>query len=182
VKEGVVDLAPLVRVLETVAAKGGPPTLFHVVEGAGDEFQLGVLPIEHVSPFEMLLGFDAPAEWSALGLLSGGWAHTPAGRQRVTMAVAVDRAGGLSAHTRLADGQELTEPPSEGRVLDCLRRAMGLPTPPPPDGSGAWAEVRTAVADGSVTAPNTPPWLAQWMDDGMFARWVSSEEVGIAAR
>ena len=52
---------------------------------------------------------------------------------------------------------------AEGDVADCLRRALGLPTPPPPCGRSAWWAVDwlDAVLDarlpGAVAAPGRGP-------------------------
>lgn len=39
-------------------------------------------------------------------------------------------------------------------------------------GSGSWEEVRVAVAAGDAGDALVPPELADWMDEGMFARWI----------
>jgi hypothetical protein len=71
----------------------------------------------------------------------------------VELACVVRRDGTVSWTVRLPDGEVVTEPPSEGRLLDCMRRCFGLPTPPPPGDpvnlqSSAWlASILEATAD-----------------------------------
>lgn len=113
--------------------------LVHVV-ATDDGLDLGVKPIEG-HPSEHLLGFVAPDEWDALGLVANGWA-SPIGdvrpsqhpeRVRTSSAVLVCRDGRVIAKTVTADGATHTRPPSSGVLLDCLRRALDLDTPPPED-------------------------------------------------
>jgi hypothetical protein len=55
---------------------------------------------------------------------------------------------------RLPDGAELTQAPEEGRLLDCMRRYLGLPTPPP------------AVSPSTL---QSALWLAAIIDEGSRA-------------
>jgi hypothetical protein len=131
----------------------------------------------------------------------------------------------------LPDGSDFAETPSEGRVLDILRRAAGLGTSPPPCGApvveviiwlgairGAavlearrlgweevvalhpaadrfegcepgvaqllvllnarsltWADLRQEAGRDLVLPCMPPPDLSNWMDDGMFARWILAD-------
>lgn len=102
-------------------------------DGADDELEFGVLPIEG-HPSDFLAGFRAPASWLALGVAGGGWlgpigrlrpsAH-PEGR-RIFHVVMVDRDGHVAGRVRLPDGSIMTEPPGYGAILDSLRVALGL--------------------------------------------------------
>ena len=153
---------------------------------------------------------------------------------RVRMACLVTRAGDTAWKMVLPDGMSAPEVPSEGRMLDCLRRCFGLPTPPPPAGAGrvqavAWLAAILEAAeearrplrwsdvarlhpvaqvlggrdlDGSAAGPglvllagSAGSWedfrrqvavdrgleeimaaeLAEWMDEGMFARWILAD-------
>jgi hypothetical protein len=197
--------------------------------------------LDGAHPLERLLRFVAPPEWAAIGVSSTGWAHPVdaggrprpvAGSPRVRVTVLIDRSG--AAGGVLHDGDDVTglpEPP-QGVVADACRRALGLPTAPPPATSGelwtlAWLDrlvevagrrggpaqlaAWPAVADlhpaaGLPPHPTDPPSLAaaavalaeawpwsrlraeptvvsipgvdqspataEWMDDGMWARWL----------
>ena len=138
------DLAPgalLVRL------EGDPPCR------PDDELALGMLPIDG-HPSETLLGFVAPSDWWALGLISPGWAN-PAGdelddvdlargrrrgpryaertgRRRATVVSLQARDGTEATRILVGDDEPLDPGPGGGGLLpDCLRRALGLPTEPP---------------------------------------------------
>jgi hypothetical protein len=51
---------------------------------------------------------------------------------RIAIACLVARDGSTGWRMRLPGGVETDHPPSEGRLLDCLRRCFGLPTMPAP--------------------------------------------------
>jgi len=118
--------------------------LVHVV-ATEDGIDLGVKPVEG-HPSEHLLGFVAPDEWDALGLVANGWASPMGGvrpsqhpdRVRMSSAVLTCRDGRVFAKTVGADGTAHTRPPSSGVLLDCLHRALGLDTAPP---AGTTAEL-----------------------------------------
>jgi hypothetical protein len=54
----------------------------------------------------------------------------------IRMCCLVTRDGLIGWRMTLPDGRSLAEAPSDGRLLDCLRRCLALPTPPPPVGAG----------------------------------------------
>ena len=56
----------------------------------------------------------------------------PAQAGRLRMACVVDRRARIGWRTNLSDPGPLDPAPAEGRMLDVLRRALELPTPPPP--------------------------------------------------
>ena len=96
----------------------------------GDEVEIGVLELDG-SPADALDGFVAPATTLALGVVAHGWASSLDGprsqrRQRVRVTSVVDRGGTIAGSLRWKDGRVLHDPPAEGRVLDCLRWALGL--------------------------------------------------------
>jgi hypothetical protein len=130
------DLHPFLCLLAdslvTSLADGGDSALVHVIarpEGP----EVGILPLDGAEPAEYLLGAVAPAEWSALGVatrgragpLSGGGAPSAA-----EVVVLVPRAGPVVGRMRHR-GEVVTEPPAYGLAVDCLQRALGLPTAPP---------------------------------------------------
>jgi hypothetical protein len=124
---------------EDGAGDGSPSLAFGFrVLGAGEH------PLDH------LLGFVAPASWTAMGLVCFGWASPPADpgagvgggrpsqhpdRRRVRVVTLLDRRGDERATATLDDGTVVDEP-GAGTVSDALRRCLGLATPPPPVGSG----------------------------------------------
>ena len=59
-------------------------------------------------------------------------AATSSDEARIAIACLVARDGSTGWRMRLPDGTEADHPPSEGRLLDCLRRCFGLPTLPAP--------------------------------------------------
>lgn len=103
-------------------------------------------------PAEALLGFSAPLAWTAIGVSAEGWATScpdvdhgyraahgpPAGgadddspRSRVRSLVLVDRDEQAAGRLRWEDGRVVPEAPTEGLIVDCLRRAVGRRTSPP---------------------------------------------------
>jgi hypothetical protein len=202
---------------------------------------LSYYSLDGAHPLERLLRFVAPPEWAAVGVSSTGWAHPvdASGRPRpgtgspeVRVTVLIDRSG--AAGGVLHDGDDVTDlpEPPQGVVADACRRALGVPTAPPPATSGelwtlAWLDRLVEVAGrrggpallaawpavaalhpAAGPAPHPPdpqslaaaavglaeawPWsrlraeptvvsipgvdqspaTAEWMDDGMWARWL----------
>jgi hypothetical protein len=133
-----------------------PPTLVNVVvdPGADDGFRIGLLDPPG-DPYETLLGFTAPPEWFAMGMLTAGWTYPPdiaeavdftrqrflpvppsqhPRRLRIHTAYLCTRRGDAYGRTVVADGRTIDEAPSGGRMVDAFRRALGLATDPPPVG------------------------------------------------
>lgn len=109
--------------------------LVHVV-AAPDGPNLGILPLDGQAPVDVMLGLVAPEHWSAIGVATRGRAlpldrsasgDGPAGAEVVVL---VTRDGQVVSRVRQGN-RVLTEPPGSGLALDCLRRALGLPTDPP---------------------------------------------------
>lgn len=102
------------------------------------ELQVGVSDLDGDHPLTALMGFVAPDDWWALGVISTGWMGPLDGGRpsanpdavRTAQVIAVTREGHVVSHVRAADGESFDDPPSHGRTLDALRRAVGLPTPP----------------------------------------------------
>jgi len=125
-------LCLLAESLLTSLAEGGDSTLVHVIEQP-DGGDVGLLPLDGAAPAEFLLGTVAPAEWSALGVAARGRAGPPSGHRpssRVEVVVLVPRVGEVIGRMR-DRGEVVAEPPAYGVTLDCLQRALGLPTAPP---------------------------------------------------
>jgi hypothetical protein len=106
-----------------------------------------------------LLGWVATPDCQAVGLIATGRLHALSGappgvtdhdHDRLRLACLVTRDGDVAWKMALPDGTGggLTNDtaPSEGRMLDCLRRCFGLPTPPPLVGPGRLQAVAWLVA------------------------------------
>lgn len=224
----------------------------------GDEVDLLMRPLDG-HPVDTLAGFDAPAEWTVLGVIATGTARhleelqatdgstadppVPPGRVVTTYLVGRDGTsasiceppGGSPWETRAAGLHDA----AIGRIDDCLRRALDLPTHPVGAGPGdlwariwldellaaacadparhwswttaalhhtaaravageglgrasevadalprlgeileagrGWTQLRAACASGEWSTGSIPAGLAEWMDDGMFGRWLLDE-------
>jgi len=115
-------------------------------------WEAGIRDLDDLAARDALLGFVAPEEWIALGVVTGGWAGSPGnttpgdvarGRftrrpsadpdaRRIAFATVVGRRGGEASRLQIA-GQPAFTPTgaSEGIVGDAIRRALALPTAPP---------------------------------------------------
>lgn len=117
-----------------VLAARGDGFLVHVIAWP-DGPEIAVLPLEGQAPAEMLRGTLAPEDWAALGVACCGTAMpldrgSSIARSRAEVVVLVSRTGQVVGHVR-QDDRVFTEPPASGLTLDCLQRALGLPTAPP---------------------------------------------------
>ena len=110
------------------------------VSATPDGHDVGVLPLDDLAPTEVLFGAVAPHHWSALGVAAlghawpldrpAGTAPAGSGNVRAGVVVLVARDGRLVSRVGLGD-RVLSEVPRSGRTLDCLQRALGLPSAPP---------------------------------------------------
>ena len=106
----------------------------------------------------------APDEWTALGVVSGGWARPldveegravagDGSRTRAAVVTIVHRSGQVVGRARVGP-KVVTEPPAYGLTVDALQRALGLPAAPPLQTTGVlfasnWLEnIVIAAADG----------------------------------
>ncbi len=99
---------------------------------------------------ELLFGFDAPADWFALGLVARARAYPlDHGRSRAEPVLVVHlQARSGQSHSVLSPPLASTPPPGdlvEGRLADLCRRCLGLPNRAPVDSPLAW-------------------WAARWLD------------------
>jgi hypothetical protein len=157
-------------------ADNGGGVLVHVVAHA-DGPDVGILPLDGLAPTDVLMGAVAPAEWAVLGVATGGWARPldgPGRRVRAEVVVLVARDGRVVGRMRHGD-EVVSEPPAYGVSLDCLQRALGLPTAPPAESTVDWAALRELVVEGGWPALGLTPEDAAWLDDGSFSRWVMSQ-------
>ena len=148
--------------------------------------ELACYPIDPAHPLELLVGFVAPPHWRALGVSTCGLGHAiaadgrvvrRAGSPQVRATVLIDRSGDGTGLIRRGD--ELTPMPGrpDGLVADACRRALGLPTAPPPATTvGLWTlcwldRVVDAALSGSGSggacaggAGGGGPGLGTWRD------------------
>jgi len=226
-----------------------------ILRVAGDPPEVHGMCLAADHPLDVLLGFTAPPDWRGIGLHCKGrgydlddprkdlppsrcstFASEALDAVPVTVTVIIDRYGNGDGLLRDGDVLRRLAGLPEGAVGDACRRALGLPTAPPPESSvGLWLHVwldrvvevvgddpaRSALTWGAVAAlhpgsgglgaaPDPQivaesthdlaerlPWshlrldpdmvdtarppvarpVAQWMDDGMFARWMLAELV-----
>ena len=214
------------------AARAGRPLCIEVRERHGG--------LESRANPDGWLGRTLDRDWDAVALVATGRARVthpsvepparlvPALGGGLRLACAVWSTGTVGWSMTLPDGSDFAETPSEGRVLDLLRRAAGLGTPPPPCGPAVveviiwlgaihqaaaleerrlgwdevvtlhpatdrfeacepgvaqllillsareftWADLRKNAVYDLVLPWMPPPDMANWMDDGMFARWL----------
>lgn len=125
-------LCLLAESLLSSLAAGGDSVLIHVVARAEGP-DVGILPLDGAAPEELLLGAEAPAEWSAVGVATRGRAGPITGdgsSSTAEVVVLVPRVGEVVGRMRHG-GEVITDPPEYGLTVDCLQRALGLPTAPP---------------------------------------------------
>ena len=126
------------------------PPIFVGVDESG-ELQLLLAPEGADDPIDDLVGFTAPPEWCAVGLISSGRVsdlRTEGGRaygvrtepeRRARLGHFVDRAGEVVSFLRLGDDPpSFREGPCVGRVDDLCRRSLGLATAPPEVAVAVW--------------------------------------------
>lgn len=157
-------------------ADNGGGVLVHVVARPHGP-DVGILPLDGLAPADVLLGAVAPANWAVLGVATTGWARPlgrRTGRVRAEVVVLVARDGRVVGRVHQGD-QVITEPPAPCVTLDCLQRALGLPTPPPADLAVNWAGLRELAIAGGCPALGVTPEEASWLDDGSFSRWVVTQ-------
>jgi hypothetical protein len=162
------ELVDLLELAAGAAAHHGG-LLAHLADpgdGSGD-VHLGLLPLDGDHPLHHLIGLEAPADWTALGVhVSGRARHLAAAGEEseaVQVVVAVSRAGVVTGRIRWPGGRTERTPSPEGLVVDACLRTFGLPTPGPEAGT---ADLWTALwVDRVATAWNDParrPELRSW--------------------
>jgi hypothetical protein len=103
--------------------------------------EVGVRSLDNQHPFDALLGFVAPDDWEVLGVVAPGWGTRidTGARQRTRVVYLAARDGEEASLIRFAgdDNAEILRPTERtiGRVADCVRRALDLPTASEPDTS-----------------------------------------------
>lgn len=140
------DLRSLLETLDAAEEAAGWDQPAHLVGVEGTTLAYATLPGH---PYDALVGWTAPVEWSALAIITEGWGVVdedmdPArgtgskrpsrsfGRVRIRAVAIVGRDGTVASGLR-KKGQafEVMEGPVVGRVNDAMLRAIGCPTPAP---------------------------------------------------
>lgn len=134
----------LVTLVDSAVAERGwysPHVLIKVEEtGDPDSFDLGLKDLpDDAHPVDELWGFQAPASWLAMGVVTFGWASPMDGvrpsqhpeRTRVRATILMTRDGRQVTTASFEDGTAIDEP-GEGLIGEVLRLCLGLPTAPPP--------------------------------------------------
>jgi hypothetical protein len=135
----------LLDALGDQVADHGYPTWVQIVGRPRDGELVQFLGLDDMD----VMGWLAPPHCDALGIVATATVTRfdgpieppvpiPLGRTPgARFACVVGRDALMGWSMRLPDGSELNEAPKEGRMLDCLRRCLELPTPPPPEGPGS---------------------------------------------
>ena len=145
------SLADLAEILHCSTTNAAGPVLVTIEEGE-KTVSFGTWPIPEVvdHPADILMGFVAPASWTAFGLVTNGRLHhldtaprpDGPGRGRPIRATVLLSRTGEAASIIEHPGQPLEflpEPP-QGWVADALARVLGQPTPPPAESLAGWVE------------------------------------------
>jgi len=171
-KPDMTSLQYLVAALDRDRPLTAPPVLIRIVGPVADPVR-----IEENLAFDELIGFAAPSDCSAVGVVASGWATKlggrpdafagsanggayDGGRERVRTTAIVERDGTALARLRWSSGRVVDEAPTSGRIFDCLRRAVGLATEPAPIGTDVFFASMwlTALADALKLSGHTIGW------------------------
>jgi hypothetical protein len=126
-------------------AAAGHPTWVGVMDDPSGEDAFALRLVEDPQGF---LGWEAPLECTAVGVVATGRAHvgdapverpvplSPGLIPGIRMCCLVTRTADVTWRMTMPDGRCFDDAPREGRLLDCLKRCFALPTPGPPVGAG----------------------------------------------
>ncbi|HWJ62999.1 MAG TPA: hypothetical protein VNS19_13605 [Acidimicrobiales bacterium] len=159
--EGPPSLARIAGLIHRATSDDPIARIVHLRVDHGDEaFDLGFWDAPPVAghPLEPLVGFVAPSEWDAIGVVSTGRLRhldqPDLPPERTLSTVLLHRDGRAASVLAVAgeDAQHLDDPPI-GLVPDVLNRVLQRPTPPPECASGALVELTwlDRVATGLLT-------------------------------
>lgn len=119
-----------------ISAAGLDGAILHVDDLAPADRCFRWLGLDGSHPLDLLFGFVAPAHWRAIGVSCSGVSHrldAPASEaDAVVVTALLDRSGDVASVIRRGDEVTVMHQPLEGTVADACRRALGLPTAPPP--------------------------------------------------
>lgn len=157
----------LLGVLGDVVEQSGTPVWLRFIENPLTE---SGMTVEMSREPGLLIGWTAPPECAAVGMVATG--HTRplsegveslslwhAGAQ-IRMCCVVGRSGEVGWMLEGADGQTWAEAPSEGKMLDALKRCLGLSTTPPevPAAEIHAAAWLSSVLEQAIKSPNRLTW------------------------
>jgi hypothetical protein len=148
------ELAQTFHELAGARSRAELPLLVRAVGGLDDPdgFEVGVLALEGQHPGSALLGFTAPEECTALGVVATGWSLPPerfaehdtdrnrragppaaeaSDRVAVFSTVVVGRGCEVAGRLSIDGAEPVDSAPESGVLLDLLLRALGCPTPVP---------------------------------------------------
>lgn len=176
-------LTVLAQSMESLRPEGAPPAWAEILGPAAQPEAVRW----HVN-LETLVGFVAPPECGTLATVGYGWARSlegeagvagrvgplggsspgpvvrlaPGERRRCRAVCVMTRTGDLGGYLRTGPAILIDEPPSLGRLPDCMRRAFGLATPPPEEPTDRllahlWL---SQVRGAAERAPAPLPWPA----------------------
>lgn len=128
------------------------------------EVAIGTWPVpdDVAHPADPLVGFLAPEDWLAIGLVARGraWPIDPAGAAAEADPVRITSLAGrdgtaTSLLTRAAEPVQVIEDAPAGWVADVLARTLGRPTPPPATALSTWVEAAwlDRIADLVLESP-----------------------------
>jgi hypothetical protein len=157
----------LLAALGDVVAERGSPVWLRLFEnpgtGSGRSLEMGDEP-------GLLIGWTAPPRYVAVGIVATGQARAcaegggslslrPDGAH-VRMCCVVARSGEVGWTLEGPAGRTWSQAPTEGKMLDALKRCFGLPTPPPEVTAAelhaaAWL---SSVLDHAIKAPTRLTW------------------------
>ncbi len=138
-------LTVLAQTIESLQPVDAPPTWVEIIGPLIDPEGVRW----HPDP-DGIVGYVAPPDCQAIVTVGSGWVRSLAGpgepaprvagplatlapgeRRRCRVVSLVTRTGDLGGYLRQGSTIVLDTPPDVGRIPDLMRRALGLPTPPP---------------------------------------------------
>ncbi|MDQ6617356.1 MAG: hypothetical protein M3083_22070 [Actinomycetota bacterium] len=165
-------LTRMAQSVESLLPAGAPPAWAEITGTVDDPEDM-----RWHRDVETLVGFVAPAACAAIATVGCGWAYglpgephervplfAPGERRQARVVCLMTRSGDMAGYLREGSAILVNEPPTIGRIPDCIRRCFRLPTPPPEeptDGllASMWLN-NVCGAAGRATRPLTWPDVA----------------------
>ena len=157
----------LLGVLGDVVERAGAPVWVRFIE---NPLTASGMTVEMSREPWLLIGWTAPPECAAVGMVATGHARPlsegleslslgHAGAQ-IRMCCIVGRSGEVGWTLEGDGGRTWAEAPSEGKMLDALKRCLGLPTPPPevPAAEIHAAAWLSSVLEHAIKSPKRLTW------------------------
>jgi hypothetical protein len=168
-------LAALVRAADEALDDDAVLGVHGAAPGTG---RLAWTPLGGLHPLDALLGAVAPPHWCAVGVRTRGVATGPDGTDDVVVTLLVGRTGASASTMRRGDTVVPLPGRPDGTIADACRRALGLPTAPPPGSTAllwtlSWLD--RVVAEASARPPGD---RRSWAE---VARWHPAVAGGLAA-